>query len=88
MSSGTRRVVATSAEVQARYETAELDQLRAQLARGEISMRDAQIQLVEMVLHRTASFPATVQAELRRRLLETVDTDPYFRLALEVSGAQ
>lgn len=89
MSSGTRgRVVATSAEVQARYEAAEIDQLRAQLARGEISMRDAQLQLVEMVLHRTANLPESVQAELRRRLLETVDTDPYFQLALEVSGAK
>lgn len=83
-----RRAVATSAEAQARHEGAELEEIRARLARGEITMRDAQLQLVEMVLHRTAHFPAMVQAALRERLLETVDTDPYFQLAVEVSGAR
>lgn len=86
MASGTRRAVATSAAAQDRNEAAELDRIRGGLARGELTMREAQLQLIEMVLHRTADFPDRIQDEMRERLLEVVDTDPYFQLALDVAA--
>lgn len=85
MSSGTRRAVATSADAQARHEGGELDLLRLRLERGELTMREAQEQLVELVLHRTADFPEPVQDRLRALLLDAVESDPYFQLAREVT---
>lgn len=79
--SGTQRAVATSASVQAQHEAAERAEIRAKLARGEMSMADAQRQLLEMVLHRTADMSPSVQARLREKLEHALQTDPYLRLA-------
>lgn len=89
MTSGTRPApLAASAEGQARYEAREVARIRADLVNGAITMRDAQLQLVEMVLRRTGDFPKPAQEALRRRLLDTVEADPYFQLALEISTTE
>lgn len=48
-------------------------------------MGDAQLEIVEMVLHRTADFPTHIQEGLRATLLKALELDPYLQLARETS---
>ncbi len=85
--SGTEQIAIPTPENLERHEAARLEGVRAALESGALTMREVQERLVEVVLCRSASYPAEVQEDLRRTLMSIVELDPYFQLVRDTADA-
>ncbi|MBZ0119292.1 MAG: hypothetical protein K8H88_20040 [Sandaracinaceae bacterium] len=73
---------------QLRRDREALETLRARRAAGELTTRELEDALVELVLARVATLPAPLVADLRRVLREGLDSDPYLLELRAALGAE